>query len=337
MRTFLALAAATLLAAPLHGQQQDAAPAAAPAATPATPPLDQQNAETLGFLPDWTTRMTVPVSIGGQGPYHFVVDTGAERTVIARELAHDLALAPGRTATVHSMTEVSQIATVIIPGLRIGSRTVNGINAPALARGNLGAAGMLGVDSLQSQRVVFDFKREEMTITPSRRPEEEWRADDTIVVTGRRLYGRLVLIDASVEGQRVWVIIDTGSQVTVGNTALRHALERRGRLGALSTIQLLSITGGQATAEYGIAHRIRIGGIDIHDLPVAFSDVHPFRQLHLLDRPALLLGMDALHLFERVSVDFANRRVRVLIRDETSLDMPVTRIADRAAQHGAAS
>jgi hypothetical protein len=31
-----------------------------------------------------------------------------------------------------------------------------------------------------------------------------------------------------------------------------------------------------------------------------------------MGRPALLLGMDALKLFERVSVDFANRRVKLL-------------------------
>ena len=68
-------------------------------------------------------------------------------------------------------------------------------------------------------------------------------------------------------------------------------------------------------AEYAIARRIRIGGVDIVDLPIAFADVHPFRQLELTDRPALLLGMDALQLFDRVSVDFANRRVRVLLDD----------------------
>jgi hypothetical protein len=31
-----------------------------------------------------------------------------------------------------------------------------------------------------------------------------------------------------------------------------------------------------------------------------------------MDRPALLLGMDALMLFDRVSVDFAKREVRML-------------------------
>ena len=175
---------------------------------------------------------------------------------------------------------------------------------------------MLGVDSLQRQRVVFDFGRQEMTISPSRGPEQRM-ARGEIVVTGRRLYGRLVLVDASVDGQRIWVIIDTGSQVSVANSALRAALQRRGRLGPTQPIELVSITGGRVEADYGVARRIRIGGLDIHNLPVAFADVHPFRQLGLSDRPALLLGMDALQLFERVSVDFANRRVRVLLDDSS--------------------
>lgn len=308
---FAGMAAALALAAPLRGQEQ-------PAAQTGTRLPDQQNAETLGYLPDATTRMTVPVNIAGQGPFRFVVDTGAERTVISRELARDLDLSPGRTAVVHSMTEVSRIDTVVIPGLQIGNRTVSDIHAPALSRSDLGASGMLGVDSLQRQRVVFDFGRQEMTISPSRQREERWPAGE-IVVTGRRLYGRLVLVDASVDGQRVWVILDTGSQVSVGNTALRNALLRRGRLGPTRPIQLLSITGGRLDAEYSVARRIRIGGLDINFLRIAFADVHPFAQLRLTDRPAILLGMDALALFDRVSVDFANRRVRVLLDDSSQI------------------
>ena len=151
-----------------------------------------------------------------------------------------------------------------------------------------------------------------MTISPSQRREENW-PDGEIVVMGRRHFGRLVLIDSEVDGQRVWVIVDTGSQISVANTALRDALRRRGRLGATHPVELMSITGGRLTAEYTIARRIRIGGVNIVRLPIAFADVHPFRQLELMDRPALLLGMDALQLFDRVSVDFANRRVRLLL------------------------
>lgn len=325
------LSAALALAAPSSGQEAPPpAPAPESAPAPALAP-DAQTAETLGYEADASTRMTVPVSIDGRGPYAFIVDTGAERTVISRELARSLALQPGRTATVHSMSEVSRIDTVVIPQLRVGSRSVAGIHAPALSRANLGAAGMLGVDSLQRQRVVFDFQNQEMTISPAGRREQTWPDANTVVVTGRRLYGRLVLVDASVDGQRVWVIIDTGSQVSVGNGALRAALLRRRRLGAMFPLQMMSITGGRIDAEYSVARRIRIGGLDIHDLPIAFADVHPFRQLRLTDRPALLLGMDALRLFQRVSVDFPNHRVRVLLDDSSQL--MDTRVARAALPH----
>ena len=57
----------------------------------------------------------------------------------------------------------------------------------------------------------------------------------------------------------------------------------------------------------------RIVGIpltmDVNDLPVSFADSQAFRALGLQERPALLLGMDGLALFDRVEIDFPNRRV----------------------------
>jgi predicted aspartyl protease len=263
--------------------------------------------------------MTVPVSIDGRGPYRFVVDTGAERTVIARELANDLALSAGRTVQVHSMSEVSNIRTVLIPHLEVGGRKVKGVQAPTLSRRDLGAEGMLGVDSLKSRRVLFDFVRGEMSISLSRKREEKW-AEGSIVVRGRRHFGQLVLVDASVDGQKVWVILDTGSQVTLGNSALRRKLEAKGQLGPVEPIGVTSVTGGRIVADQAVVARLRVGGMDIKRMPIAFADVHPFRKLELLDRPALLLGMDALRLFDRVSVDFANRQVRMLARPQSSLE-----------------
>src|SRR5215218_6855957 len=48
-------------------------------------------------------RMTVAVSVGGRGPYRFLVDTGSERTVISRQLAHRLQLDSGKVAVLHSV------------------------------------------------------------------------------------------------------------------------------------------------------------------------------------------------------------------------------------------
>jgi predicted aspartyl protease len=303
-----AVAAAASLGGPATGQE-------------GPPPQPGSEGVVLDYLQDRGDRMTVPVSIDGRGPYRFVVDTGAERTVIARELARDLSLGAGLSARVHSMSEVSDIATAVIPELKVAGKTMRGIEAPLLSRYHLGAEGMLGVDSLKFQRVSFDFDKQEMTIAPSKRREERW-APGAIVVSGRSHYGHLVLVDASIEGQKVWVIVDTGSEVTVGNSALRRKLEGKGRLGPVRPINVMSVTGGQIVADQTLVRRIRLGGMEISDMPIAFADVHPFKKLKLTDRPAILLGMDALQLFERVSVDFANRRVRMLARPHSGLRAP---------------
>jgi predicted aspartyl protease len=284
-----------------------AEPQPAPAAT--VPPAGE--AEVLDLSSDATARMTVPVNIQGQGPFKFIVDTGSERTVISRDLAQRLGLGAGTEARVHSMTEVSMVSTYIIPTLEVGGRKSSAIQAPGLERRNLGAEGMLGTDMLASKRVSFDFRRQQMTVVPSERREEHW-ADDAIVVRGRSRFGQLVLVDASVEGQKVWVIIDTGAQVSVGNSALRAKLERKKLLKKTEPISLLSVTGGHTMADWTQIKEIRLGGLTINNLPVAFADVHPFKKLQLTDKPAILLGMDALQLFDRVSVDFANREVRLL-------------------------
>lgn len=296
----LPILAALVAASPLSGQQQTA---------PAGP--EEDAGTVLDYGQDLAERMTVPVSIGGRGPYRFIVDTGAERTAIAEDLAEDLNLGLGARARLHSMTEVSRIQTVLIPALEVGGRSIRDINAPALQRRHIGAEGILGVDTLQTQRVSFDFARQQMTITLSRKREESW-PDDTIVITAKNRLGHLVLVDAAVDGQKVWVILDTGAQTTVANSVLRRKLERRGKLLQTWPIELQSVTGGRMPADQSMMRKIRLGGVDINNMPVAFADVHPFRKLGLMNRPALLLGMDALKLFERVSVDFPNRRVRLL-------------------------
>jgi predicted aspartyl protease len=266
-------------------------------------------AETIAYAPDPWARMTVPVTVAGRGPFQFIIDTGAERTVISSELAFALGLGSAGNLTLASVSRVTQVPSVIIPELDVGRRTLSGIHAPALAERNIGAQGMLGVDSLRSQRIVFDFDRRELTLSSSS-IQEERPAPDEIVVRARTRLGRMIITNAAIDGQRVTVIIDTGSQVTLGNAALRRRLESSSRLGQLRVLSLTGVTGDLVTAEATRTRRLRIGGLGINDLPIAFSEVRLFSVLGLSNRPALLLGMDALQLFGRVSIDFANRRVR---------------------------
>lgn len=292
-------------------------------ASAATPPLPAgpapaaadgaaDSAVTLGT--DRVERMTVPVSIAGIDGIRFVVDTGAERTVVSRQLADRLGLATGPMRRLVSVTGTDTVATVIVPTLQLSGTPVASIEAPALDAAHIGASGLLGLDSLQSRRVLLDFKRNQMTISPARKREERWD-DDTIVVRAKNRYGQLILVDSSIGGQRIQVIIDTGAETSIGNMALLKKLAGRRRPPPLQPVTITSVTGQTIVAQYSQIPEIKIGGVTLNNLPVAFTDAEPFRRFGLASRPALLLGMDALRLFDRVSVDFANRQVKFLPPD----------------------
>lgn len=283
------------------------------AAATETPPQDGA----LALGQDRAERMTVPVTLGGQSAIPFVVDTGAERTVISRQLADRLGLAKGPTRNLVTVTGTGKVDTVIVPSLELSGTRVRGIEAPALEQAHIGAQGMLGIDSLQTRRVTLDFKKNEMRVTPSRRAEDT--DPDTIVVTAKSKFGQLILVDARFMGERVKVIVDTGSQTSIGNMALLDRLQRRKKRLSLMPVTVTSVTGQTMPAQYAQIDRIQIGGADFNNIPVAFAEAQPFKRFGLANQPALLLGMDALRLFERVSVDFANKQVRFILPDLSTL------------------
>lgn len=266
----------------------------------------------IAMRTDDADRMTVAVSVGGRGPYRFLVDTGSERTVISRELATLLRLASGRSATLHSVMGANDVSTVHIPHLKVSSNVISVVDAPALGASNIGADGMLGIDSLRSQRVMFDFKAKTMSITPSSQPLE--RLDgDTIVVRARARNGRLIFTQAKIDGKKVSVIVDTGSQVTIANMAMQKLLAKRGHGLLPHTVMIESVTGEQMTAGITRVPELELGGVHLKDLSVAFADAHIFRQLDLENKPALLLGMNAMRAFDRISIDFAAKKVRFVL------------------------
>lgn len=304
----------------LVAQQPVAPPPASPPTAPLSSAADADAGDLVSFGADANERMTVPVRIGNSGPYPFVVDTGAERTVISRELAGELNLSPGGSAQLHSMTGITPVETVIIPMLGVSTGTVRNIHAPALSRIHLGAVGMLGIDSLKNNQVLLDFRQQTMMIRSSAAARREKRDPDEIVVTARSRFGQLILADAEANGHRIAVIIDTGSQISIGNNALRRKVIGKRPRKPPEQVEMISVTGGRLMAEYARIKEIKIGGITLTDMPVAFADAYPFTKFGLNDKPALLLGMNGLRAFDRVALDFANRKVRFLLPDGARRD-----------------
>ncbi|MEO8548071.1 MAG: aspartyl protease family protein [Sphingomicrobium sp.] len=303
-----------------------AAPAAAHPVTtvldPIQAPVEVDRTTTtqdVAFKLDRYARMTVPVRLSGRGPYRFLVDTGADRTAVSTAIAAQLGLTSGPMATLHSITGTSEVRTATVPRLELGPDRVRSVEAPLLEAVNMGADGILGVDSLRSQRVMFDFQTRMISIVPSaqRMVRDE---KDAIIVRGKLRRGHLIVTTATANGVPMTVILDTGSEISLGNAALRARLEARRRSGPPERIEMTSVTGQTLVGDAFHMREVKIGDVALKDLVILFADAAIFRTLDLENKPAVLLGMNAMRAFNKVSIDFARKQLRMVVPEQSSID-----------------
>jgi predicted aspartyl protease len=290
---------------------------------------EKTQAEDVRFKTGGDDRLTVPVRVGGFGPFRFLVDTGADRTAISNELAGRLGLSKGERASIHTVAGVARVSTAQVPDLQLTRKPVKVADAPLLDSANMGADGIIGVDSLRSQRVLFDFQSQTLSIVPSALsdfPDEP----GTIVVQAMRKNGRLIVTDAAANGHTLTVVIDTGAQISIGNEALREKLMGGDLVDPSQKIQLQSVTGALLTGDYMFVRELEIGGLTLKNLAIVFADAHTFGELKLDHRPALLLGMNAIRAFKKVSIDFANQKFRVVLPETSQAE--TMRLADARTQ-----
>lgn len=281
---------------------------------------DKTQTEDVRFKNSADDRMTVPVKLSGTGPFQFLVDTGADRTAISRDLASRLNLEKGDKAAVHTIAGVSTVSTATIPDLELTKKPVRVRDAPILDSGNMGADGILGVDSLRSQRVLFDFGTKTLSIVPSAVPD--FRDEPgTIVVQAERRNGRLVVTDATANGHDLTVVIDTGAQLSIGNEELKKQLLGPNLVDPYQQVELQSVTGAFIMGDYMFVKELQIGGLTLKNLAIVFAQSHAFKELKLDRKPALLLGMNAIRAFKKVSIDFASRKFRVVLPESSALDV----------------
>ena len=257
------------------------------------------------------TRMTVEVRVNGRGPYQFLVDSGADSSVVGLNIARDLQLPVGSPTVLHGTTGSAVVGRVLVDQLQLGTATVHNLEVPALSENDLGGAGMLGIDALVEQRLMMDFEKRIIKAEDARQPAKF--LDGEIVVVARRRRGQLILTQVSTAGVPVEAVIDTGSEITIGNMALYNRLVKRNRR-SFATVTAIGVTGVPAKLQVARIGELRVGTVTLHDVPMAFADVPPFTVFGLTKEPALMLGTDLLDTFRRISLDFRARKVRFQLR-----------------------
>ena len=258
---------------------------------------------------DHVGRVVVPVRINGQGPFRFIVDTGADHSTISPALVQLLGLKPeSQPMLLQGITGSAQVSFVTVDRLQAGELTLAPTELPVVwADVMAGADGILGAAGLNQKALIIDFQRNRVAI--ARHVALALRTDAIKIHTLPATHG-LITLEMHVGTVRVLAVLDTGSQRTLGNIALRNALSVSKSQGF--RVQITSVYGATEaveTGEIGPAPPISIDTVHINDVAIIYGPFHIFKVWQLEDQPAMIIGMDIIGSVASLGIDFKTQEV----------------------------
>ncbi|MCH8490249.1 MAG: aspartyl protease family protein [Oceanicaulis sp.] len=251
-----------------------------------------------------TGQFLMDVRIDGEGPWPFMIDTGASHTTLALPVAEALGFISTRDHlhAVQTLTAETMEERLGIADMRFGPARASGLNAVVADVAGGEIQGLIGLDALAGERVRLDFPAGEILFDAAALAEAHGRIDP--------VHG-VAMMEARVRGVRepVMVLIDTGSGFTLINSALARRLVRepvtRMRIGAITRSAPSAAVEARARLD-----RLRVGAVCIQALGAVWADVDMFRALGWADRPAMVLGLDLLQ-HAIVTVDGPSGAIRL--------------------------
>ena len=305
-----ALRAAVLL--PLASAVASAQTAAPPVAeVVVTAPEPRYVAPTLR---DRIGRIWAPVFIDGQGPFRFVLDTGATTVALSRDAATllGLRLDHARQVRLRGTTGSSLVPQITVDRIEIGDFLVENQRVILVDDAFGGADGVLATRLLSDRRIFVEFRKDRIEITRSRGQPAPLGFTTIPVKFASR---QVPWVDAWIGPVKVKAVIDTGAQQTLGNLALRAALAAaRRRAMELRNEGVIGVTGDVQEGQSAGVPTIRLGNVQVSNARVNFVDLHIFEHWRMLDEPAILIGMDVIGVLDTFILDYRRRELQLLPR-----------------------
>jgi Aspartyl protease len=287
-----------------------------PASSAALPQVSVQAPEPRYVAPtlrDRIGRIWVPVYLDGRGPFRLVLDTGATESAVTARVAEVLGLTldSAKPIVLHGVLGTAIVPTIRVASLRVGDLQRDDLVLPIVPDALGGADGVLGTLGLLDKRIRIDFRSDRITI---RRSHERSAPLGYATIPLEMRQRHLLTTHAHVGAIPVTAIIDTGSQTSIANLALRQALLRRRSKYPFSKDKVVDTTDTVAQGEGTVLPPIYLGDIEIFGSHITTGDMRIFSLWHLDDQPAILIGMDALGMVDVLIIDYRMRELQILTR-----------------------
>ena len=252
---------------------------------------------------DTVGRAVALISINGQGPFRFIIDTGANRSVLSQALATRLGLAHSGMGMVHSIDGADPAMLVNVESLSFGAVRLSRGDTPVLDGPMLdGEHGLLGVDGMAGRLLHVDFTRHcvEIYESAAQMPTQGW-----LSVPARMRFGSLLMVQGEIMGVHVNVLIDTGSSISLANQRFRDALlDVAARSVEYHNGHAFTFGHPIVLAQSVWTPRLTLGKTVIDSVTAYVGDFHIFDVWGLQNEPTLLIGMDVLARSREMAIDY---------------------------------
>jgi hypothetical protein len=237
--------------------------------------------------------VVVPVTIGGTGPYRFVLDTGSSRTVITSRLWKTLRLPAVAKTVIVTPAGRDEAYVVRLEGLAVDGRPGAAVLAAVLPADRYAAGqqvdGIIGQDVLASAVYTIDYGQRAV----------HWHAPSDELPGGRlpltiRDKGLLVTLSQHAGDQRPLNLVpDSGSD---GLVLFAHAQDKL-RLTPIDVGVLSSVSGSR------LVRRVEVESLVVGDARLERSSAVVIESTEAVEMMGD--GLLPLHVFDRVTFNVA--------------------------------
>lgn len=263
-------------------------------------------------LRDRIGRIWAPVYIEGHGPLRLVLDTGASTSALTHAAAKQLALRPdpSRSVLLRGTTGSAAVPIVQARQMEIGDLLAENQRLVLVEDAFGGAEGVLATRALKDRRILADFRNDRIEISRSKGRKAP---PGFSVIPVKFLSGHVPWVEAWVGPVKVKAVIDTGAQQTLGNLALRVALDEARRRPAVTRAEeVIGVTGDVQMGASAASPLIQLGNVRVRNTRINYLDLYIFDHWRLLEEPALLIGMDVIGVLDTFVLDYRRRELQIL-------------------------
>ena len=218
----------------------------------------------------------LPVEVNGEGPFEFILDTGAGTSLLSSDLGQKLGVKVIGSKEGQSAGGAVSVSLAKVDSLAVGSVKLDDVDVGLVDLSHIGKTvgakidGDLGYNFLRHFRVTLDYRQSEILLDDPKRFEFAGQSTAVTEVALRLASPAkpLILVDVHANGRGPFQFaIDTGTSTTAITPELAKQLGV-----ATSPIDPATTGGAQVAVTAGVLPSFQVGSARIDDLNVVVGD-----------------------------------------------------------------